>query len=204
MSNLPKLIGIHGKAQSGKDTVADFLVSTYKDTFSESFAGPLKDAAASAFGIYRGYFDDTEHKKKVIPFWGVSPREIAQFVGTEMFRETIVKLIPIVADYFWIKRLAARLTNEFIPDGEGDYLPEHTVVIPDVRFQNEYDWILSNGGIIIHLTRQGADGIVGIPNHPSENDLTFHTPERNYACENNGTLSDLYRKIADIIMSTKY
>ena len=41
-------------------------------------------------------------------------------------------------------------------------------IITDCRFKDEVDWILSNQGIIIHLTRPGADGTVGISQHSSE------------------------------------
>lgn len=204
MTELPKLIGLHGKARSGKDTVGNFLVETYKDHYTESFAGPLKDAAAAAFGIPRNCFDEPELKEQSDDQWLVSPRKIAQFLGTEMFRDTVKNLIPNIGNNFWIERLERRLLNKYEPEDQGPWEPHFTCVITDVRFQNEYDWILSNGGIIIHLTRAGADGTVGILNHQSESDLSFHTPERNYKCANNGTISDLYRKVADIILSTKY
>jgi hypothetical protein len=143
-------------------------------------------------------------KEEIIPFWGVSARKIVQFMGTEMFRQTVSGLLPNIAANFWINRLELRLTNTYEPDDEGPYEPHHTVVIPDVRFQNEYDWVIGSGGIIIHLTRPGADGIVGIQNHPSESTLNLHNHERTYLCENNGTISDLHRKIASLMISTKY
>jgi hypothetical protein len=202
-NKLPKLIGIHGHARSGKDTVAEFLVSTYKDTFSESFASPLKDACSAAFGIYRAYFDSPEFKETPVPGWEVSPRAIAQFVGTELFRSGLEDLIEGLGTNFWIERLERRLTNAFIPDEEGEYLPEHTVVIPDVRFQNELDWVLSNNGIIIHLTRAGADGKVGILGHASESTLDL-TSGSIYHVENNSSLSELYSRVANIVMASNY
>jgi hypothetical protein len=121
-----------------------------------------------------------------------------------MFRDTVHKLIPNVSDDFWVKRLALRLNNEYIPDGVGEYEEGDTVVITDVRFQNEYDFIIENGGTIIHLTRPGADGNIGIPGHSSEHTILLHKPERTHLCENNGTFSELHRKIANIIVSLKY
>lgn len=198
------LIGIHGKASAGKDTAKDFIIDNFKNYYTLSFADPLKEAASAAFGIPLESFYDTEEKESSLTPWGISPRVIAQFLGTEMFRDTVVKLIPNISNNFWLHRAAMRLNNIYTPENEGDFSEGDTVVIPDVRFQNEYDWIIANGGIIIHLTRPGADGIVGIANHPSEQFINLSNQERTYLCENNGTLSELHRKIANIIVSLKY
>ena len=85
-----KLIGIHGHAGVGKDTVADYL-GRYQNVYKEAFADPLKRACAAAFGVPLEWFYDRELKEQKL-FWGVTPRQTAQFVGTEMFRETIHKL----------------------------------------------------------------------------------------------------------------
>jgi hypothetical protein len=204
LEKLPNLIGIHGHARAGKDTVKDFLISTYSDHYSISFADPLKEAASVAFGIPLEWFYQDSLKEIDHPNWSTSPRKIAQFMGTEMFRDTIHKLVPSVGDDFWVTRLALRITNRYVPEGEGHFDTDDTVVIPDVRFQNEYDWIIENGGIIIHLTRPGADGNIGIPGHASESSLNLHNIERTYECVNDSTLPSLYKKIADIIISLKY
>lgn len=193
-----KLIGLHGKAGSGKDTVADFLSRTYKDIYPESFAGPLKKGLSEIFGLPLEHFEQRDIKEITNHFWGLSPRQLAQFFGTEIMRKNY-------GEDFWIKRLALRLNADDDTHSEwGAYSSEDTVVISDVRFQNEYDFIIANQGIIIHLTRDGADGTVGIPNHPSEQNLNLHNKERTYVCENNGSITDLKRKIANIIVATTY
>jgi hypothetical protein len=198
------LIGITGHAGSGKDTVKEFLIETYARHYTISFADPLKEAASAAFGIPLDWFYERHLKEEPHPNWDVSPRAIAQFMGTEMFRETLWKLLPQVESDFWIHRASLRLNNQYVPVDEGEFESGDTVVIPDVRFQNEYDWIIRNKGIIIHLTRAGADGTVGIPGHASETKLNMHCKERTYQCENNGTISELHRKIANLIVSLKY
>ena len=203
-SALPNLIGIYGHARSGKDTVKDFIIDNFKDHYSISFADPLKEAASAAFGIPLDHFYSDELKEEVNPNWGVSPRMIAQFMGTEMFRNTVGNLVPMASTNFWIHRATLRLTNQYLPDDEGEFSPTDTVVIPDVRFQNEYDFIIQSGGIIIHLTRDGANGNIGIPGHSSEQTINLHTPERTFKCENNLSISELHRKIANIIVSLKY
>lgn len=204
-----KLIGIVGHAGSGKDTIADYIASQFKNVYAEPFAGPLKEACSAAFGIDVDDFSDPELKNVVNEYWGVTPRQIAQFVGTEMFRERIGELLlknpnfdntPIYKGEFWITRLAGRLTGALNEYKTYPYTPGDVVVISDVRFKNEYDWILQNNGIIIHVTRQGADGNIGIPNHASEAGIqNFHTPEANFYVDNNGTFEELYSQVETIL-----
>ena len=198
------LIGIHGHAGVGKDTAANFICNTYKNHYIESFAGPLKEAASIAFGIPLENFHDKDLKEETDENWGVSPRAIAQFMGTEMFRDTIHKLMPELKYSFWIARMNQRLKGRFIPEGLAEYDDDDTIVIPDVRFQDEYDWILSEGGIIIHITRDGHNGNVGISNHPSESSINLHNSERTYICVNNYSLNELYKTISNILTVSKY
>ncbi len=195
------VIGISGSARSGKDSVCTYLYSTFTETHSEAFAGPLKEAAAFAFGIPHRDFNDPERKELINPYWGVSPRMIAQFVGTEMFRDTIDKLLPNDHNDFWVRRMFGKLSGLQRHDLDGDYIDGDTVVIPDVRFQNEVDFVTDNGGIHIHLVREGATGNVGIENHPSEA-LNFSlTGERTYVLSNNGTLEELYAKVHQLVLA---
>lgn len=199
-----KLIGIHGHAGAGKDTVSGYLHCNYQKVYGESFAGPLKDCCAEAFGIDRELFDAPELKNERIEYWGVTPRMMAQFVGTELFRNHVGALVNghfphIPGDDFWIYRLAGRLSGA-LNEYQNGYAPGDCVVIPDVRFQNEYDFIVANNGIVIHLTRPGFSGNVGISNHASEAGIAnFHTPETTFYVENNGTLPELYAKIDAIV-----
>ena len=191
-----KLIGICGHARTGKDVVGKYLHDTRDNTYKLAFAYPLKQAAATMFGIPEDNFHDDDVKEVVDDFWGVSPRQIAQFFGTEMVRETVERLIPGIGHNFWVSRMIHCLTGQ----GEQvEYDEDDVVIITDVRFQNEYDWIISQGGIIIHLTRPGAEGTVGIPGHASEAGLEFTAPDQTYLIVNNGTLEELYEEVERVI-----
>lgn len=189
-----KLIGIHGHAGSGKDTAAMYLHNKYSSTYIEAFADPLKEACAKLFGVSEESFYDSEQKEKIQAPWNVSPRMIAQFVGTELVRDHMWKLIFGDSNDFWVRRLAYKLSNK-LPDDDCSYSAEDIVIIPDVRFQNEYDWIIEQGGIIIHLTRPGQDGTVGIPSHKSEAGIKFTSPEDTFLVENTGTIEELEQKV---------
>jgi len=209
--NSLRLIGIHGHAGVGKDTISAYLHSNYQKVYGESFADPLKDACAEAFGIDREYFEDPDLKSVVHEYWGVTPRMMAQFVGTELFRNHIGLLLASGNNIkvwelesggknFWITRLAARLSGALNEYKTSPYTPGDCVVIADVRFQNEYDFIIANDGIVIHLTRPGFSGNVGISGHSSEAGIAnFHTPEATFHVTNSGTLNQLYEQVDAII-----
>lgn len=196
-----KLIGVCGHAGSGKDTVGQYLVDTRDNTYKLGFADPLKEAAAQMFGIEVDDFYNSAVKELPNNFWGVSPRQMAQFFGTEMVRETLPRLIPDIGNNFWIHRMVQRLIGAEYTE---PYDSDDVVVITDVRFQNEYDWIVSQGGIIIHLTRPGAYGTVGIPGHVSEGGVHFKSPEQTYLLHNNSTLEKLYESVDKAVANADY
>lgn len=186
------LIGICGHAGTGKDTLAEALCKEFTDTYSEALASPVKEVCAHLYGLDIEHFHSRELKEVTHPFWNMSPREMAQYVGTDLVRLNL-------GSGHWIRRMhgklsgAARNTKE-----DGDYCDGDTVIITDIRFQNEYDYVINNGGIIFHLSRPGYDGAVGIPDHPSEDlkAINFHKKERTYCLINDSTIPDLTEKAA--------
>lgn len=138
------LIGLVGFINCGKGTVGDILERDYGYT-SFSFADAVKDSVANIFVWPRGLLEgDTEvsreFREKEDPWWSeklgyrVTPRLMLQKMGTEACRQNI-------ADNIWIAALEKRI------NGYED------VVIKDVRFPNEIDFIRSAGGIIVRVKR---------------------------------------------------
>lgn len=200
MKNLPdglNLIGIHGHAGAGKDTVATYIREQFVDVYVEHFADPIKVAASHAFNITLEDFYLPEKKEIVHPVWKVSPRQILQFMGTEMFREKLGELLGFEqAQEFWIRRMHGRISGDILSDRDGIYSSGDTLIIPDVRFQNEYDWIMANGGLVIRVIRADHEGLVGIKGHASEAGIHVNGhSERNYFIDNSGTLEDLYAQV---------
>jgi hypothetical protein len=198
-----QLIGIAGHAGVGKDTLCKYIYDYHRDTYREAFADPLKHACSHAFGIDVEVFSDPQLKNVRNEFWEVSPRHIAQFVGTEMFRDVINKLTPEKFMSHWIRRMAGKISGECKLDHEGDYEPGDTIVIPDVRFQNEVDFIIANDGVVITLQRSGYEGNVGIEGHASEAGGLVIPHPYSYTIINNGTIPDMFNAFEGIIPSLR-
>lgn len=141
------IIGLVGYIGSGKGTVRDILVKDH-GYHGFAFADALKDAVSTIFLWPRDLLEgDTilsrDFREKVDPWWSekfgyeVTPRLILQKMGTEACRHGI-------SDNIWITALEKRI------QGYDD------VVISDVRFPNEIDFIRSAGGVIVRVKR-GAD-----------------------------------------------
>jgi len=169
----PGLIGISGKAGAGKDTLGKYLCDEYR-CMHYYFAKPLKEGAKIMFGLSD---EQIENKEKVIEPWGISPRKIYQLLGTEVGRGIDVNI--------WVKN-----AEMFVKSVAG-----HTVVITDVRFDNEAFWIRNRGGVVINIVRDQDDIVEN--RHSSEGglkpdniDLTIH---------NNGTIADMCNEVTYMI-----
>ena len=137
------LIGLVGLIGSGKDTVAERLV-THHGYKRDSFAKSLKDAVSSMFNwdreMLEGNTESSRHwREQPDKFWSekmgkeVTPRWVLQYFGTEVMRGQM-------HDAIWVDSLIARYKGE-------------KTVISDTRFQNEIKNIKAHGGIIVLVKR---------------------------------------------------
>ena len=125
------LIGLAGKKQSGKSTLAMYMCDVLG--FQEdSFGAPIRQFVAQLCGYSSGELE--VYKEQVHPSLGVTPRYMMQTLGTEWARNTI-------KDSIWIDCLANRVRNS------------KRVIISDIRFENEATAIRKMGGTIIHIQR---------------------------------------------------
>jgi dephospho-CoA kinase len=172
------LIGITGYKRSGKDTVAQIMVQ-HSNFERYAFADTIKAGCKVLFD----WNDDHVYgdlKEEIDPRWGVSPRQMLQIFGTEIFQYGIPKLFPeyakIVGRSFWVKRTFAEIEKN---------KDTNNIVIPDVRFHHEVDAIRARGGLIFKVVRSGykSDG------HESEEHIK--EIDADYTILNNDTLEQL-------------
>lgn len=136
-----KLIGIAGKKYSGKDTLAKLMLEYDPSIFVTHFADRLKDEIASICDVSREQIDQNKELfRPMLQWWGTEYRK--RFCNNENY---------------WINSL-----HESIQD-----LP-CPVVVSDVRFPSEAEYIRSQGGILIKIIRPGLESS---DNHLSETAL---------------------------------
>lgn len=193
------IYAICGFQSSGKDTVADYLITHHR--FKKlSFAGVLKDIIAVMFdwprdkleGITR---EDREWREVVDPWWAnalgipnLSPRYVLQYFGTELFRNHFHQDI-------WLKIVEKQL------------LKYPNVVITDCRFNNEYAILKEYNAGIIKIIRhkpEWYDVYLETKIHPDATHV--HQSEKewihfshDYFIENMDTLEKLYEEIEKIM-----
>lgn len=173
------LIGFSGKKGSGKSYFADYLVSN-KLFIKLSFASPLKEITKILFNLSDEDVKDPIKKELINPKFNASPRELMQWLGTDIMREEFNKKFNYSGS-IWIDSVKDKVKT--LLDNNKD------VVIDDVRFQNEVDMIHSLGGIVINL-RNDLDNTLNnsTSTHSSENQkLTF-----NYEFVNDKSYSNTY------------
>lgn len=183
MSNLPFLIGLHGKAGAGKDTFAQIVAAKYHYNIA-SFAAPLKKAVSILFDVPETVLADRNSKDNRNPYWNLTYRQMMQFTGTEAIRKTF-------GEDFWIRRLIAVLINA----------PPRPVIITDCRFQNEVDFILK-WGCIVHIVREDNPYAAAASGHASEEDLNLPGISGNcWSISNSSTLEHYEAQIHNLMNS---
>lgn len=217
------LIGLVAPKRSGKDTAANYLSTSYGFR-KYNFADPLKKGIGEMFGLSYDQLDG-EGKEKIDPYWGVTPRELFQKIGTELFQYELPKVIDQFKDQgrnFWVRcfekwylsqldeyhKSKSHWSNDVfesmirdIPANIFDHTrPNFRVVVSDVRFVHEAKKIKEMGGILIKINR-----------NTEENDHNNHLSEKenesiscDYTLENNGFMLDLYEQLDDLMKNLIY
>lgn len=172
---MTKLIGLTGLAKSGKDTFAQGLVDTGWGRLA--FADALKEVTALVANEPAALYHDERAKECIAHSLGVTRRVALQNVGKSM-RDAVGPLV-------WVNRALRQWR-----DG-GKY----RCVITDVRYDNEAEAILAEGGTIIRIVRDGA-GLQGAAGqHESERGIDPRLVR--VTIPNNGTVEELQRQAAD-------
>jgi hypothetical protein len=175
------LVGICGKAGSGKDTIGDYLVETHG--FKKiALADPIKRLVKDVFALDDHTVYDRVAREQELDRWeGWTVRKLLQYVGTELFRENI-------DDAVWVKSLWYKIQD----DKDNNY------VVTDVRFPNELQYFKDNAEegefLAIKVTRPGFEGAVGLAGHASE----AYDLEGDIEINNDGTMEDLYNRVDDL------
>lgn len=164
-----RLLGIAGKKRSGKDTVGKMIQELRPKMKLIAFADKLKQFCSIAYGIPLEFFYDDKAKE-----WAgtnhIAPRQAMTTVHDALTGVTDIHLWSDIVRGEYFKQSA-----------------EEGMIITDVRFEWEAEWIVASGGIILTVTRYDTDHAAG--QHASERGLP--DKYRNHVIQNNGSLESL-------------
>ena len=167
--------------QVGKDSVADVLVRRYgfvRRGFADALKDEVLDRLPRTLGAYLDLagLEDTVGLRRSLVYVLKQPivRALLQEYGTEVRRTDDPR--------YWGKKVAGWVE---------DYRPQR-LVVPDVRFRNEIEFVRALGGRYVRVDRPGVE-LAALDTHASESELDGVEPD--YVIHNDGTLEDLERRV---------
>lgn len=162
-----QVIGLAGKAQAGKGYVALALQKELvrrnpkHSAHIVAFADPIKKMLAVLF-------QDIQNKEQEL-YPGVTYRKAMQTLGTEWGRKMVNKNIWIDAS---VKQLYKHL-REHVESGK---IPEATIIVDDVRFDNEVKCIVDEcNGVVFEILPLDTHKDIPLSDHASEQGITDHS-----------------------------
>jgi hypothetical protein len=172
-----RVIGISGRAGSGKTTVAGMIPGAVVI----QLADPLYAALAVMLGVPESLLRSQAYKERELPGLGKSPRQMLQTLGTEWGRELVGRQI-------WIRLLEQRIAT-LREQGVG------TVAVADVRFENEAAAIREMpGGEMWRVHRAGP---ATAADHSSEHGVVLLSHETEI--QNYGNLDALRTRVLEAL-----
>ena len=188
MSSKMLVVGLTGAAGAGKDTFAKRLkqhLGMHASVSIFSFADPLRAMLNELTHDFK--YLERRDNRETETLWGMegaSYRQLMQTLGTEWGRN-------LIHEQLWVRHMSRRISHRAHMWETGGREYSVVVIIPDVRFANEAEFIKNtDGGQIIHIDRP-TKWWVKVRDHISEQcDLSDFT---DMVVVNNGTPADLDR-----------
>ena len=126
-----------------------------------------------------GYWSDRYHKNQIIPWLSkerpISLRYLLETIGTEWGRNTILSDL-------WTTLAERKLENS-----------NRGIVVKDIRFPNELEWLDNMGGHLIYINRPLYFRTEATSTHPSNQPLPIR--EKDIVIENDDTLEVLAQRV---------
>jgi hypothetical protein len=167
------IIGIAGKARSGKGTIANHLLRRYGFR-EEKFSAPLYGVLKSVYGLSDELIYDESRREEPLRDWpGWTVRSLLQMIGTKL-RE--------MDELVLVKSMELRLCKN-----PGNW------VISDIRMPNERDMLKTKyrQECSIFKVFRGTASSIGIAGHETEK----HDIVADVVFSNDGTVEDLLKRV---------
>ncbi len=186
-------VAFTGSAGHGKSTAAAWLVKKYGGV-ELSLAKKLKEMVSQLLHLSteeQKYLYHPDFKNQVIPGYGVTGRSLLQKIGSELLRDGLQREVPdlklIYPASIWVHNIAKQML---------EYDKEIPLVVSDLRFPNEQTFLKDCGFLVIRIVRP-------LETNSMSDEAMKHQSEQgcdsDVTITNEGTLSDLYRKLDAVL-----
>lgn len=185
------IIGISGKAGCGKSTLAELLVSLLGPEWQKMSLGDEVKKEASEifeFPLWMAYRQESKNNTVAVPTWMkdsapgdgyLTIHQILQYWGTDVRRAEDPE--------YWVRALTRRLP------------PGKHVVIDDIRFVTEVEFIKSKDGLVFRLDQyNGYEPSATGAEHISEIELDDYPFFDKRFCPKFGFLRQVAEQIAQV------
>lgn len=176
-----RLVGFHGLPRSGKDTCSDWLCETEgfkKISFSQPLDEMLRILNPHMGGGMR--LNDFQHSYEVMKDRAPEFRRLLKAMG--------LAGRTVLGEDVWLNYAASQMR----PDG--------SYVLCNVRYRNEFEWVLNNGGVVVKVTSP-------LQEQPTDwqcdTDLMNVAFPPQFTVENDGSVEDLHvrmRRFVDEVL----
>ena len=181
------LIGLCGKKGSGKSFFANYLINNFN--FIElSFAQPLKEATKIIFNLSDDDVNNQNKKEIKIDRLNASPRELLQWLGTDIIREEFNKKFNYNGS-IWVDNMKQNLIIN----------KNKNIVVSDLRFENEAQLIKEFGGTIIFINGEFNNNNL-FTTHKSETEML--KIKYDYKIDNKKELTDINFEFLNQLIET--
>jgi hypothetical protein len=172
-------IMIGGKAGSGKDTAADFIVQNFPNYKKTAFAKSLKDHVGAEYGISDKLLYTQEGKRRMLKV-GDTEMTVRELLIIEAARKRIFN------NDYWVEKTFEDL---------GELNLNERIVFSDFRYENEYMSVLEKFDAVFSLT-------ISRKTHENIEDYSERALDNfgfDFKVQNNGNLETFYREIYNIV-----
>ena len=171
------IIGFSGKAYAGKDTCGGFVDVPGKVVYKTAFAKHLKDLVTEMYGIPMEVLMDPLKK------------DTLDLVNGGTYREHMTKTGDLMRSRHGPNYFVDVVASEVRDMGD-----DVVVIITDVRYPKEVEFVRSMGGVIINVER---DDCPETHAHPSNFGLGDGMVD--YHITNNNSLEDLEHRVRCVV-----
>lgn len=114
----------------------------------------------------------------------MSLREVLVYVGTYVLQQDINKKI-------FVNVVNNMIKEQILKNSQLEY-----IIITDIRFTHEVEYLRKHNGVTINIVREGIQQLDNVAEHDLDYDNSW-----DYVIENNGTYEELFEKVYNLLHS---